>query len=392
MKWSKTRALLCAALVSLLAGPVSAQNLDLDEMAAALALPIITQTQFPNPLKSPPEGLLSVRPFVTLATVTNGKSDAVLLKVDMIGGDAGGGWQSTSFECLLTGRETTTFVFVRERIDDPARLYVECSAGSDPEGAPTALFPNLGNGILFIAAADPDSGEVISEDVVFGDAIVADFRAGKAYSFGAIGFQAGNDQNDGDKVYAFDGGEYSRFPAVLAANFIAPTPFGELDAELILFTLDGTVGNQPVPRVKLGGYGYNDDEVAFDFSWEFDCFDIVALDDINDNYTYTGGVLGLGSISGHLELVPQPIAAAGPDAHDAEYGDANNSRKRGVHGWIVQNVDGTLVPYDEPIEGAPKVVVNSGPAAWGRPLAQSTTALIPFLNDDDSTLDADTRN
>ena len=179
-------------------------------------------------------------------------------------------------------------------------------------------------------------------------------------------------------------------PSVLATNFITPTLAGS--AELILFTLDGTVGNLPVPRVKLGGFAYNDDEVAFDFSYEFDCFEIVALDEINANYTFDpDGALGLGSLSGHLELVPQPIAADGPDAHDAEYGDGNNSRKRGVHGWIVQNVEGTLVPANHPIKDTPPVVVSNGKAAWGRPLAQSTTALIPFLGDDDSTLDADTR-
>ena len=50
------------------------------------------------------------------------------------------------------------------------------------------------------------------------------------------------------------------------------------------------------------------------------------------------------------------------------------------------------MPDNEPIDGAPLVEVANGPAAWGRPLAQSTTALIPFLDDDDSTLDADTRN
>ncbi len=374
--------------MGLWAGQAGAQNLDLDEMAAALAFPMVTGGFQGNEIKDTTgDVVIPGQTAATLITVTNGKSDNITLKVDMISGDRydGDNWQSTSFDCELTGRETTTFVIVGSGTGN-AEVYVECSDGPVTSGAPTALFTNAQNGILFMAVAD-ESG-VVSEDVIFGDAIVADTDGGQAYSFGAIAFQAGQGQNDGDKVYAFDGQEYAQFPSVLATNFIAPTNY--VNAELILFTLDGTVGNLPVPRGKLGGYAYNDDEVAFDFSYEFHCFDIVALDDINDNYTYTGGVLGLGSISGHLELVPQPIAAAGPDAHDAEYGDANNSRKRGVHGWIVQNVDGTLVPYDEPIDGAPAVVVNSGPAAWGRPLAQSTTALIPFLEDDDSTLDADT--
>ncbi len=397
MKRMKMLAVATAATLSLWAGQVSAQNLDLDEMAAALAFPIVTGNQGGNPIKDTRgDVVLPWQSAATLVSVTNGKSDDVLLKLDMISGDVedGSTWQSTSFECLLTGRETTTFVFVPPALDQQdgvidVPVYVECSTPGNPQGAPRALFANLGNGILFMAAADPESGEVISENVIFGDAIVADTQMGQAYSFGAIAFQAGQAQNDGDKVYRFDGDEYAQFPSVLATNFIAP--LGDVRAELILFTLDGTVGNLPVPRAKLGGFAYNDDEVAFDFSYEFDCFDIVALDDINQNYFFDpSGVLGLGSISGHLEIVSQPIAAAGPDAHDAEYGDANNSRKRGVHGWIVQNVQGLLTPAGHPIPDAPDVLVQNGPAAWGRPLAQSTTALIPFLQDDDSTLDADT--
>ena len=49
-----------------------------------------------------------------------------------------------------------------------------------------------------------------------------DYERGQAYSFGAIPFQAGQGQNNGDKIYRFDNQEYAKFPAVLATNFIAP--------------------------------------------------------------------------------------------------------------------------------------------------------------------------
>ena len=81
--------------------------------------------------------------------------------------------------------------------------------------------------MLFAPVADPGSGAVVSNDVLFGDAVVVDFAAGQAYSFEAIGFQAGQGSNDGDKVYHFDNVEYSKFPAVLATNFIAPFEGGE---------------------------------------------------------------------------------------------------------------------------------------------------------------------
>jgi hypothetical protein len=91
--------------------------------------------------------------------------------------------------------------------------------------------------------------------------------------------------------------------------------------------------------------------------------------------------------------VSQPIATAN-DSHDAEFGDGNNVRRRGVHGWIVQNMraNDNLIEVDQPIPGTPVIRMASGPAAWGRPLNQSTTALAPFLADLDSTLDADPLN
>ena len=399
---------------ALAAGAAHGQALDVSRASSALALPIIIGDHDGNPLKDTRgDVVIKQASAVTLATVTNASSSDVLLKVDMISGDVDDGdtWQSTSFECELTGRETTTFLFTRiptgflgkDSVPGNSRLYVECSDDGDPEGAPTALFTGVQNGILFIAVADAETGEVKSEDVLIGDAVVIDTFRGQAYSFNAIGFQAGQGQNDGDKVYRFDGQEYAQFPAVLATNFIAPglgdriaDPDRDVQAELILFTLDGTVGNLPVPRVKIGGYAYNDDEVAIDLSYEFDCFDVVALDDINANIAYDNdSAVGLGSPVGHLELVPQPIAA-GFDAHDAEYGDSNGSRKRAVHGWLVQNVQnglaGTVLEEDDLIDGSPDVRVGLIPAAWGRPLDMSTTSLVPFLSDDNATLDADTRN
>ncbi len=364
--------------------PARADNLNIEEAAAALALPIITGGYPGNPIKNTTgDVVVPSQSAVTLATITNLRSSAVRLAVDMISGDPGGSWDSTSFECELTGRETTTFVFVGSGTGQ-SEVYVECSDGSDPEGQPVAKYTGLQNGILFVAAADPalpaTADGMLSEDILFGDAIVVDKDIPQAYSFGAIGFQAGSDGNDGDKVYRFNGKEYQPFPAVLAANFIAPTD--DVRAELILFTLDGTVANPPVPRAKLGMLAYNDDEVFFDLTYEFDCFDIAALEDINPNFQYTGGALGLGSMSGHIQMVPQPIATPTPDSHDAQYGDANNSRTRGVHGWFVQSVEGTLVSAGDPIETAPSIVLGQAvPAAWGRPLAQSTTGLTPFKGD-----------
>jgi len=386
------------------AGGAGAQNLDLDEMAAALALPVVTGGQATNPLKATTgDVILLDGSAITLATVTNGRSSPLLLKIDVISGDPngpGGGdnWSSDSWQCLLTGRETTTFLAVPDATGLGSTIFVECSTAFGTDG----IFANnvmraakAQNGIMWVAAADPATGATISEDVIFGDAVVVDIATGQAYGFGAIPFQAGQGFNDGDKIFRFDNQEYVKWPSVLAANFIAPdaSPAARINAELILFTLDGTVGST-APRVALGGIAYDDDESFFDFQHEFDCFDIVALDEISLNFTQPF----LGSLSGHFQLVPQPVATAN-DAHDAAYGDANNSRRRPVHGWIVQQVltgasvvlpgQPTSLPAPPGQGAAFGFPGGIGPAAWARPLAQGRSALRPFLGDGDPTLDTD---
>ena len=395
---------MAAVATVLTAGGVRAQNLDLDETAAALALPLITGGQGPNTIKATSgEVILADDGAVTLATVTNGRSSSLLLKVDVISGDpngpAGGdNWQSDSFVCLLTGRETTTFLAVPDPGGNGSVIFVECSTplGTDGIFADNVMRAAAAqNGILWIAAGDPVTGYTISEDVLFGDAVVVDLVSGQSYGFGAIPFQAGQGFNDGNKIYQFDNGEYAKWPSVLATNFIAPdaVPATRIEAELILFTLDGTTGSS-TPRVSLGGLAYDDDESFFDFSHEFDCFDIVALGEITLNFTQPF----LGSISGHLQLVPQPTASTN-DAHDAAYGDGNNSRRRPVHGWIVQSLlpAANIVLAGQPTSvpappGQPANLgfpVGVGPGAWGRPLAQGRSSLIPFLADQDPVLDTD---
>ena len=47
------------------------------------------------------------------------------------------------------------------------------------------------------------------------------------------------------------------------------------------------------------------------------------------------------------------------------------------------------LPGGEPIPNTPQIVIMNSPAGWGRPLTQSTTALIPFLGDAAPVLNAD---
>src|SRR3990172_3327627 len=112
--------MLTAALTAMVAGGLwastaVAENLDLEEMSAAMVFPVITGGQASNPIKNTSgDDIIDDNKAVTLVTITNGKSDPIRLKIDVISGDPEDydAWQSTSFDCDLTGRETTVFVFV----------------------------------------------------------------------------------------------------------------------------------------------------------------------------------------------------------------------------------------------------------------------------------------
>ncbi len=383
--WRSLLALL--ALAGLVGGaPARAQNLDINQAGALLVLAVITGGYPGNPIQGTSGDVIVPNDRAeTRAKIWSGSGEPRILLIDVISGDPppqGDGWSSTSFQCGIEERGTVELTFLPS--GDGATVSGECAAVGNVQGGFRSWFVQAANGIAVVAVAN-EEGVVVSEDVLVGGVTIVDDIAEEAFSLAAIPFQAGTGQNDGNKVYHFDGLEYERFPSVLATNFLAPT--ADVDAELILFTLDGTVGSPP--RVKIGGFAYDDDEQYFDWTYQFDCFDIVALEELDVNFAYTGGASGLGSIAGHLEIVTQPVAN-GLDVHDAAYGDANFTRRRGVHGWIVQEADGVFLPGGQPTPRT-GMFATGGDARWGRTLAQSGTGLLPFGRDKDTTLDAQVR-
>jgi hypothetical protein len=361
-------AAVCA--VGLQAGTASA-NLDLNETAAALALPIITS--------SGPEGTVSrlvSATALTYMTVTNASSEGLTLAINVIDGDYGRyhSWGASSFSCYVTGRETTLFTFSP---DGPGRSKVdfECSATTADENSdPSQLnirrteYFNHATGIMFLAIEQ--SGKTVSKNVIFGDWVAVDYSSGSAYSGEAIGFQGVDPfAQSGDRVYKFNGKEYSAFPQVLATNFIAPNLSG-LNAELILFTLDGTVGQAPVP-VDIHYNFYNDDELKRDGEFDFDCFAIIDLARTDSRFLDSR----LGSPAGHLEMEPRDVTN-GNAAHDRLFGDNNGVRNSPFHGWIAE-----VILKGGSINGGP---ASAGVAAWARTLAQSVTSHVPAGTDTDT--------
>jgi len=343
------------ALALAVAAPAAAQNNNLDEVAAALTLPVMTDYYTDT---------------VTLNVVTNVSPNAKILHINLIDGYD---WKAADFSCYVTASETTLFKF------EPAYEYTlkvsfECTNPLTGEPVYYQDTIDMMSGVMFVALEDPETGQTINENAIFGDSVVINFYEGSAWSVGAVASQ-GEDANApgaGDRDYRFDGIEYANFPGVLATNFIAPTYYG-LDAYLVLFTLDGTVGDGAYgPAAKLTITFYNDDERPFSTSHVFDCFDVVALTDIDPRfYRYD-----LGSKAGHMFMTPEIIQQANA-THDFLFDGGigfDGMRRSPVHGWLVQSVYADYHVVDEGRR-------SSANAAWARTLNQGTTALVPSVGD-----------
>jgi len=345
------------------ASPGAAQNQDLKEVGAALTVPVLTDYLWGT---------------VTLAVVTNVAPDDRILHINVIDGKT---WKEQDFSCFVTASETTLFRFV-PLPEWKSEVHFECTNPATLE--PVEIWDTIDTdaGFMFVAVEDPITGQTINENSIFGDATVINFVQGAAYSVGAVTFQ-GEDINApgvGDRNYRFDGVEYSEFPAVLATNFISPTTGGRrgvgVTAELILFTLDGTVGggiDMLGPAANFSITFYDDDERHFSSSWLFCCFDIVDLETIDSRFNRDT----LGSVAGHMFMEPQIQQQPDPN-HDFLYDGGigyDGMRRTPVHGWLVQTVFHTFKVYPD---GPPMALSR---AAWGRTLNQSTTALVPSVGD-----------
>jgi hypothetical protein len=313
---------------------------------------------------------------VTEIVITNA-GPARFLHVTLIDDD----WSAQDFNCFVTANETTLFEFRRDSFTDQPTLSFECTSAITTPPVPSNRFTNIpvdiDQGIMFVTVENPEGTTVVANQI-FGDATVIDFDQGLAYSFDAIPFLSA--MNDGNRQYVFNGVEYSAFPARLATNFIAPTrtaPWGSDDiiAELVLFTLDGTIGSGNGPEALLSVVFFNDDEVRYSATHRFDAFDIVRLDAIDPRFFADA----LGSDAGHLVLTPEFVNYS-DFAHDFLFGPPpggqgfNGIRRTPVHGWLVESaISGTQIG-----EGT---LWLADDVAWGRPLARSLTNLVPDPGD-----------
>jgi hypothetical protein len=336
--------------------PATAQNASLDEVGALLVLPVVTDTG---------AGIFgSGGPTVTAAVVTNA-GPAVRLHLNVLSGDEGDSWSAQDFDCDVTAHETTLFVFEPSASGYGSRLHVECRSPGSASEQTHEMGLNAATGVMVVTLEDPATGDTVNTNQLLGDGTIVDFGAGAAWSAGAISFQGvASAPGVEDRAYRFDNSEYTRFPSALASNYLAPRPGGHIDAELILFTLDGTTGQVQVPEAQVSIDFVTDRGGRSSTSHRFDCFDIVSLGSIDGRFELDADDrLG----GGHLVIRPEAVTY-GNLAHDASFdggpGAVPGVRRTPVHGWLVQTI------------GTP-----AGDAAVGRALVQSQLPLVPHPGD-----------
>jgi len=303
----------------------------------------------------------------TLQTFTNVLTVPLRLLIEVVSGDPGEAWASDSFTCDLVGGASVAFLIVPNGAG--SILTGDCfDLGFFGQPDPVTVSARAANGILVAAAADPTTNLAIPQNAILADAVVVDVALGNAFTLPAVRVRAGF-VNDGNQVYRFDGLEYPRLPAGIDTTVRSPAA-GDY-TELVLFTLDGTPGQLPPPRVATSGIGQFSQQIlpfgppeilTFDFSLAFDCFTVVDL------LSLSSGFAGFPGTDGVLQLTAQAVSTAGFDAHDAAFGDGNSVRRRPVLGWAVE---------------------RRGGVTSGRLLDSLPVPLMPLLADDPPVLDAD---
>ncbi len=160
---------------------------------------------------------------------------------------------------------------------------------------------------------------VLTDNVLKGSQVVHSHATGSSFSVPALPIQGGT--GDGDRTFAFDGGEYRRLPAFVETDFVAPDRGGPVTATLVLFTVGFRRQSPPLVDCSVIGQGHPRGG-PLSSSFQFGCFTSVKLEDVDPELAYPD----LGSERGRLRLT---CTVHGTGAGAPVEG--------GVHGILVQS-------------------------------------------------------
>jgi hypothetical protein len=281
----------------------------------------------------------------TFLTITNTSSQAIIAHVSFINGNQ---WDprycyECDFDVPMSGLDTETLVLTRQ---NGVTNILNLDTGASRSCAQLI-------GFVTVDVEDADHN-VLTDNILLGSEVVVDYTNGTAVSVPAISIQG--ESGDGDRTFAFDGSEYRKFPSVVGADFLAPDFQGGLDAALVLFTM--AFDRQFPPLTDCSVIGFDAFEEQFSNSFQFGCWTIADLEDIDPEFAYP--FLGASfdeQEHGWLQLTCTVFGTGENGVVDG-----------GVHGAIAQYAPAGTVLRRE--SNGPAL---NGAAAWGRILYQSGT-------------------
>ena len=161
--------------------------------------------------------------------------------------------------------------------------------------------PENDYGYMLVRAEDPETGLMIDFDYLIGDQVVVDPRGNYVWTIPAMGFRAltqerfdanvmipdqsgtghaftdiASNDGDEDEECDFNGYEYAYFPdKLLISSFFEES--AQISTELILLTpLD------PLAKITLSFWFFNNEETRFSRSFQFSCFWNGSLSEISN--------------------------------------------------------------------------------------------------------------
>jgi hypothetical protein len=354
MRLKKIIGLLLALVV---AGGAAQAGTDLNEVGAFLVYPLVAAFSFGDvDWATGSENSSSVETFVT---ITNAGSDPVVAHVAYINGKRGSTYcYECDFDVPLTAKDTETLVVTHTYNG----IVIESEDGTIARSCPHPY------GFITVNLEDPDTGEILTENMLFGEEVVVEYDLGMALSLPAIPFQGelnGGTVTDEERSFNFDDTDYKKLPRVVAADFLAPDDddYKGITGALALFTLG--FRRQHPPNVDCSVIGYDAAENQFSRSFEFGCWTFESLCDLDPEFCYPN--LSAGPCEPYEDCDTHgwlQLNCSVDQNDDGEY-----EVDGGVHGAIVQ-----AASYDAVIRKNNEYAQEfDGNAAWGRLLYQSVT-------------------
>ena len=136
---------------------------------------------------------------------------------------------------------------------------------------------------MIVVSEEDGFGHTLTDNVLLGEEVIADYLTGSAISLPAVTFQGG-DGGNGDRSYGFNDHEYGKMPRIVAADFLAPKVDQSGIAVLSLFTLNFERQLPPLTDCSVTGFDAN--EHPFSASFQFGCWSVTDLCAISPEFCH----------------------------------------------------------------------------------------------------------